>query len=63
MNKLYLLGALALANVEAYASFGTITLIYIIPTTGLGGAYTYTVSTDCYSAATATTLGLNNIYH
>jgi hypothetical protein len=64
MNKLYILGALALANVEAYTSFGTITATWTaIPLTGFGGAYTYAVSSDCFSAGTATTLGLNNIYH
>lgn len=63
MNKLYILGALALANVEAYINLGTYTLIYIVPGTGIGGAYTYAVSSDCYSAGTATTLGMNNIYH
>jgi hypothetical protein len=72
MNKLYILGALALANVEALLSLGatasatgtvSYALIYIAPTTGVAGAYTYTVSTDCFSAGTATNLGLNNIYH
>jgi hypothetical protein len=27
------------------------------------GSYTYTVSGDCYSSATATTLGMNNRYY
>jgi hypothetical protein len=27
------------------------------------GAYTYTVSGDCFSAGTATTLGMNNKYY
>jgi len=68
MNKLYIIGALALANVDAGVSLlatgaSIYPLIYITPTTGICGSYTYTTSTDCFSAGTATTLGLNNIYH
>jgi len=67
MNKLYILGALALANVDAAVSFlATGTSIYAaaaIPGYGVAGSYTYTTTGDCYSAGTATTLGLNNIYH
>jgi hypothetical protein len=69
MNKLYILGALALANVDAALSLGAIftgayPLIHIIPATGLLlGSYTYTLTGDCFTAGTATTLGMNNIYH
>jgi len=67
MNKLYILGALALANVEASIHTGLTTsiypLIFILPTQQLAGTYTYTLSADCYSTATATSLGMNNIYH
>jgi hypothetical protein len=68
MNKLYILGALALANVEAglinpLTGLAIYPLIYALPTTGLAGAYTYTTTADCYSTATATSLGMNNIYH
>jgi len=67
MNKLYILGALALANVEAAISFGAIasiyTLAYTLPSYGVVGTYTYTTTGDCYSAGTVTSLGMNNIYH
>jgi hypothetical protein len=67
MNKLYILGALALANVEAYINFGTSTyagkFLEAAPTIGIFGTYTYSISADCFSSGTATTLGLNNIYH
>ncbi len=72
MNKLYILGVLAVASVEGLLNLGatasatgtvSYALIYIAPTVGLAGSFTYTVSTDCFSAGTATNLGLNNIYH
>jgi len=68
MNKLYILGALALANVDAAISYlASGTSIYAstaaIPAFGIAGSYLYTTTGDCYSAATATTLGMNNIYH
>jgi hypothetical protein len=67
-GKLYILGALAMANVEASIQFlstgvSIYPLTYIIPLTGLNGAYTYTTTGDCFSGGTATSLGLNNIYH
>lgn len=66
MNKLYILGALALSNVQGYINFGTTTfttLAYTTANSGHVGSYTYTVSGDCLgTTATATTLGMNNIY-
>lgn len=67
MNKLYILGALALANVEAYIHFGgtpgATTPSLGIATSGVAGTYTYTIASDCYEKGTATSLGMNNIYH
>jgi hypothetical protein len=68
MNKLYILGALALSNVQAYINYGATTSVGTLAFTaatnsGFLGVYTYTVSGDCFSAGTATTLGMNNIYH
>jgi len=66
MNKLYILGALALANVEASIALttnGAYAVTYTLPTVGVAGAYTYTATADCFSTGTATSLGMNNIYH
>jgi hypothetical protein len=68
MNKLYILGALALANVEAYVAFvataGTaLTITIALASSGLGGSYTYAFTADCIASTTLTTLGMNNIYH
>ena len=61
MNKLYLLGALALSHVTAYMEFGPATAAtYGTPPFGTN---TYTATDDCYSGGTATTLGMNNIYY
>jgi uncharacterized protein with PIN domain len=61
MYKLYLLGALALSNVEAYINAGTGT------TKGNAATYygkvTYTSTGDCFTTGTATSLGMNNIYY
>lgn len=63
MNRLYLLGALALAEVSAYSGTGTTSPI-LDSTWGLFfSSVTYTATGDCYSAGTATTLGMNNIYY
>ncbi len=59
MNKLYLLGALALSHVTAYMDFGPAGGTYSTPF----GTNTYTATDDCYSGGTATTLGMNNIYY
>jgi len=72
MNKLYILGALALDNVEAALNLGastvstataTYALTQTLPLNSLAGSYTYTTTSDCYSTGTATSLGMNNIYH
>jgi hypothetical protein len=70
MNKLYILGALALANVDAYVAFATtagtaLTTLTAALTSlsGLGGTYTYAFTADCIASTTLTTLGMNNIYH
>lgn len=64
MNKLYILGALLLSSVSAYKltagkDGGDKTWTDILTL----GSYTYTISGDCFSAATATTLGMNNKYY
>lgn len=64
MNKLYILGALLLSSAEGLkltlgSAVSTLTAGVQIPF----GSFTYTVSGDCYSAATATTLGMNNKYY
>jgi len=41
----------------------TYALTATIPLSGLAGSYTYTTTSDCYSTGTATSLGMNNIYH
>jgi len=58
---LYILGALALSNVSAYINLG-ITGTVADTAAALGG-FTYTAGADCLATATATTLGMNNIYH
>lgn len=62
MNKFYVLGALLISTVEAGklgASLIATTLVASVPF----GSYTYTSTGDCFSAATATTLGMNNKYY
>jgi hypothetical protein len=61
MNKLYLLGALMLSTVEASKFVGS-TSAATTATMPLG-SYTYTITGDCYSAGTATTLGMNNKFY
>lgn len=64
MNKLYLLGALALSNVEAYLGFAVTPAIVAPLINPLRLAYTYTASTDCFTSQPATTLDpLSNIYY
>ena len=66
MNKLYILGALALSNVTAYVSIPVTTILAIIsPVVDPNkGSYAYTPTGDCYSTATAVTLDpLSNIYY
>lgn len=53
MNKLYLLGALALSNVEAYVASTISSGIYTFPDES---TYTYTATGDCLASATAVTL-------
>jgi hypothetical protein len=60
MHRLYVLGALALAKVNAYVNIGTSTTV-AAPTTY--GSVSYTATGDCFSAGTATSLGMNNIYY
>jgi len=57
----YILGSLALSSVDAFLALsGTVT-----PTdaTNFAGTYTYTLTGDCFSTGTATTLGLNNTFY
>jgi hypothetical protein len=61
MHRLCILGALALTRVEAYISAGTSTSVSD-PSTQRG-KIVYTSTGDCFSAGTATTLGMNNIYY
>lgn len=62
MSKLYLIAALAIAESYQYLAYTVASPITTI--SAVSGKFTYTVSaTDCFSAATATTLGLNNIYY
>lgn len=68
MNKLYILGALLLSSAEAGkltgATGGTTTAVYNAYISAMTlGSFTYTVSGDCFSAGTATTLGMNNRYY
>lgn len=62
--KLYILGALALSGVSA-GTLGSVTSATLgaTATTINAATYTYTLTGDCFSAGTATTLGLNNIYY
>ena len=62
MNKFYILGALLLSSVEAGKLTGSSSTAVTIALAPLG-SYTYTVSGDCFSAGTATTLGMNNKYY
>jgi hypothetical protein len=60
MNKIYVIGALALASANAAATAGyhfknTIATLPL-------GSFTYSIKTDCLASATATTLGMNNIF-
>lgn len=61
MNKLYVLGALLLSTVEAGKFTGTTATTTVL--TSPAGSYTYTATGDCFSAATATTLGMNNKFY
>jgi hypothetical protein len=72
MNKLYILGALALSGAHAYVNFlatkgAVLTSITGSPTTfnaeGLGGTYTYTYTGDCLASSSLASLGLNNNYY
>jgi hypothetical protein len=64
MNKLYILGALALSSTNALWSGATaVTGATIATNTVYLGTYTYTLTGDCFSAGTATTNGMFNTYH
>ena len=69
MNKLYILGALALSNVEAVINIMSTpgAVISAVVQGGLnvniGGTYTYAYTADCIASTTLTSLGINNIYH
>jgi len=59
MNKLYILGALALSAVNGYYSGGAVAIASLTNV----GTYTYTVTGDCYLASTSgATLGIFNTY-
>ena len=62
MNKSYLLGALLLSSVSAGKLSGTVGTAVTVENMPYG-SYTYTVSGDCFSAGTATTLGMNNKFY
>lgn len=60
MNKLTLLGALALSANCAATNYRVAETIAKVPS----GSFTYTVATaDCYKDVTPTTLGMNNVYY
>jgi hypothetical protein len=61
MHKLYILGALALANVRAYIDLGSGAAVANAITSA--GKVTYTSTGDCFTTGTATSLGMNNIYY
>ena len=74
MNKLYILGALALANVDAKVAWAPADGNQVsvltgadaagsIAQNGLGGTYTYAHTGDCLASGALTTLGLNNNYY
>jgi len=65
MNKLYILGALLLSSAEAWkiTNYATVTDAKTYGAALPFGGFTYTVSGDCFSAGTATTLGMNNKYY
>merc|ERR1719386_148177 len=72
MNKLYILGALALSGAHAYVNFlavkGTSLTAVDGPTSafnaiGLAGTYAYTYTGDCLASSTLASLGLNNNYY
>jgi hypothetical protein len=56
-----LICALLVAKSYQYVAHGTSPFTTV--STAIGGTFTYTVTADCFSAKTATTLGLNNIYY
>merc|ERR1719386_182691 len=74
MNKLYILGALALSGAHAYVNFlptkGT-ALAPVIKAAaadtfndlGMAGTYAYTYTGDCLASSTLASLGLNNNYY
>jgi len=64
MNKLYILGALAISSTNAYwagATSGT-TATWTVAGSALG-AYSYTMSADCFSTLTATAGTMFTTYH
>jgi len=74
MNKLYILGALALTQADAYVAWMAVTgdpvntltgatALLSFATTGLAGSYTYTYTADCLGSGALTTLGMNNNYY
>lgn len=74
MNKLYILGALALSGAHAYVNFlpvkGTPLTGVMAPSTtlelndvGMAGTYAYTYTGDCLASSTLASLGLNNNYY
>lgn len=72
MNKLYILGALALSGAHAYVNFiptkGAVLTGILAPTLafnteGLSGGYTYTYTGDCLASSSLASLGLNNNYY
>jgi hypothetical protein len=64
MNKLYILGALALSSTNAlWSGAGSVSGATIATSAINLGSYTYTMSADCFSAGTATTNGMFNTYH
>lgn len=74
MNKLYILGALALSGAHAYVNFLPAKGAALAPVLaaaaadtfnaeGLSGTYTYTYTGDCLASSTLASLGLNNNYY
>merc|ERR1719174_790077 len=74
MNKLHILGALALSGAHAYVNFLPAKGAALAPVLaaaaadtfndlGLAGTYTYTYTGDCLASSTLASLGMNNNYY
>jgi len=62
MNKIYILSALLLASTEA-GKLANDPINASTLSNVLWGSYTYTLTGDCLSSVSPTTLGMNNVYY